>query len=95
MNMLVKNLIYHKNNTKKPSNFDLLNVINNLRHLESSGGLWKTSSLVLDILITILLAPAQSLICSNSSSKVQFVFLQWSLQFANWSSVLFSAARLL
>jgi len=37
-----------KNNTKKPS------VINNVRHLESSGcGLWKTSSLVLDILITI------------------------------------------
>jgi len=43
-----------KNNTKKPSNFDLLSVINNLRHLESSEcGLWKTSSLVLDILIAI------------------------------------------
>ena len=25
-----------KNNTKKPSNFDLLSVVNNLRHLESS-----------------------------------------------------------
>jgi len=35
-------------------------------------GLWKTSSLVLDILITVLLALAQS--CSNYSSKVQFVF---------------------
>jgi len=52
--MLVKISVIKKNNTKKPSNFDLLSVINNLRHLESSEfGLWKTSSLVLDILITI------------------------------------------
>jgi len=35
-------------------------------------GLWKNSSLVLDILITILLTMAQSLICSNSSERVQF-----------------------
>jgi len=32
----------------------------------------ETSSLVLDILITISLTIAQSLICSNSSDRVQF-----------------------
>jgi len=31
-----QNLTYQKNNTKKPRNFDLLNAVNNLRHLESS-----------------------------------------------------------
>lgn len=61
--------------TKRLCSLNLLNVVNSLGHIKSAR-MWPTKNqfFVFGILITILLALAQSLMCSNFSGKLQLVF---------------------
>jgi len=71
--MLSKVEVTRKHNTKKSSDFSLINVIKNQRHMRYLDVAYrKLILIILDILITISLAIDQYVICSYSSDREQF-----------------------